>query len=114
MPVKKDRLGFLNPVTSDQEKYLSSTRGSAELLRAVTGGGKWSNAGQLLILSEEQRDVKKAHDIPYDSRLKGLVINIQGANKRLIPRAKITGSWMSVRGNTVSGTVLSATEFRDF
>ena len=38
MPVNKSGLGILNPVTSSQEKYLSSTRGSAELVRVVTGG----------------------------------------------------------------------------
>ena len=39
MRVKKFGLGILNPVTSYQEKYLSSTQGSLELVRAVTGGG---------------------------------------------------------------------------
>ena len=28
IPVKKSGLGLLNPVTSDQEKYLNSTQGS--------------------------------------------------------------------------------------
>ena len=37
--VSKAVLELLNPVTSGQEKYLSSTRGSAELIQAVTGGG---------------------------------------------------------------------------
>ena len=39
MTVRKDGLVLLNPVTSAQEKYLSSTQGSAELIRAVSGGG---------------------------------------------------------------------------
>ena len=39
MPVKKSGLGLLNPVMSAQEKYLSPTQGSIELVRAVTGGG---------------------------------------------------------------------------
>ena len=39
MTAKKSGLGLLNLVTSYQEKYLSSTQGSAELVRAVTGGG---------------------------------------------------------------------------
>ena len=38
MPVNKSVLGILNPVTSEQEKYLSSQRRSAELVQAVTGG----------------------------------------------------------------------------
>ena len=52
MPVKKAGLGLLNPVTSEKEKYLSSQRGSAELIRAVTGGGAFSNADHLRTLGE--------------------------------------------------------------
>ena len=60
MTAKKAGLGLLNPVTSDQETYLRSTRGSAELVRAVAGGGVFSNANHLQTLSDEQRDGKKA------------------------------------------------------
>ena len=42
MPVKKAGLGLLNPVTSEKEKYLSSQKGRAELIRAVIGGGAFS------------------------------------------------------------------------
>ena len=35
--VNKSGLGLLNAVTSSQDKYLSSQRGSAELVRAMTG-----------------------------------------------------------------------------
>ena len=51
MPVKKSGLGFLNPVTSAQENYLSYTQGSAELVRAGNGGGVFSNADNLQTLS---------------------------------------------------------------
>ena len=53
MTVKKSGLGILNPVMSAQEKYLSSQRGSAELVRAVTGGGAFSNTNHLRTLSEK-------------------------------------------------------------
>ena len=43
MSVRKAKLVLLNPVTSDQEKYLSSTRGSAELVQDVTGGEGFSS-----------------------------------------------------------------------
>ena len=116
MPVRKYELGLLNPVTSYQEKYLSSTRRSAELVRAVMGGG-WGelfNANHLRTLSEKRRDGKKYRDVVYKSRLKGLVRNLQGTDKCLLLRAKITGAWLIVHSTTVSGTVLSATEFWDF
>ena len=54
--VRKSGLGLLNPVKSAQEKYLISTRGSAELTRAVTGGGEFSNTNHLQTLSDERRD----------------------------------------------------------
>ena len=92
MSVRKSGLGFLNPVTSDQEKYLRSTRGSLELIWAVTGGGELSNADHLRILSEERHDGKESQDIAYKSRLKGLVRDIKGTDKPLLIRAKITGS----------------------
>ena len=114
IPVKKYGLGILNPVTSAQENYLSFTQGSKELVRAVTGRGEFSNANHLRTLSEERRDKKKSRGVAYESRLKGLVRNLKVTDKPLILRTKSTGAWMSVRGTTVSGTVLSATEFRDF
>ena len=53
MPVRRAGLGLMNPVTSDQEKYLSSTRGSTNLIWAVTGGGGLSNADHLRTISED-------------------------------------------------------------
>ena len=47
IPVKKYGLVILNPVTSAQEKYLSSQPGSAELVLSVTGVGAFCNAGHL-------------------------------------------------------------------
>ena len=37
--VKKSSVGFLNIVTSENEKYLSFQRASAELIQAMPGGG---------------------------------------------------------------------------
>ena len=71
MPVKKAGLGLLNTVTSAQENYLRSTKGSTELMRDVTGGGGLSNTDHLRTLSEERRDGKEARDVEYESRLKG-------------------------------------------
>ena len=114
MPIRKSGPGLLNPVTSAQKNYLSSTRGSVELVRDFTGGGGFSNADHLGILSEERCDEKKSRDVAYASRLKGLVSNLKGTEKRLIPRSRSTCSCLSVRGTTVSGTVPCATEFRYF
>ena len=50
----------------------------------------------------------------YETKIKGLLCNLKGTDKSLILRAKSTGAWISLRGTTFSGTVLSATEFRYF
>ena len=84
------------------------------MVRAATGGGAFSNANHLRTLSEERCDGKKDRDVVYESRLKGLVSNLKGTDKRLLLRAKSTGAWPSVRGTKVSGTELSATDFWDF
>ena len=85
-----------------------------ELIRAVTGGGAFSNADHLRTIGEERRDGQKDWEVANKNKLKGLVQYLKGTNRRLILRAKITGAWMSAHGTTVSGTVLSAMEFRDF
>ena len=92
MPFKKSRLGLLILVTPYQDKYLSSTQGSTELVRAVTGGRAWSNADHLRTLSEEQRDRKKDQDVAHKSRLMGLVRDIKGTYKCLILCATSTGA----------------------
>ena len=111
MLVKKDGLGLLSPVNSSLDKYLISPRGSTELIWAVMGGGELSNADHLRTLGEERRGGKKDQEAAYKTKLKGLLRYLKVTNRRLILRAKSIGAWMSVSGTTVSGTVLSATEF---
>ena len=48
-------------------------------------------------------------DDANETKLKGLVWDLKGIDRRLILRAISTGAWMSVRGTAVLGTVLSAT-----
>ena len=58
MAVRKSGLGLLNPATSVKEKYLCSTRGSADLIQAATRVGVFFNADHLQTLSQERRDGK--------------------------------------------------------
>ena len=62
IPVNKSGLGLLNPVMSEQEKYLSSQQGSAELVQSMNRGGELSNAYHLRNLSEEICDGKKERE----------------------------------------------------
>ena len=73
MPVKKDGLGLLNLGMSENEKYPSSQRGSAELIWATTGGGAFSNIDHLLEIGEGMRDRQKHQDDAKKTKLKGLV-----------------------------------------
>ena len=82
---------------------------SAELVRAVTWGGALSNADHLRMLGEERLDGKKDREAAYKTKLNGLVHNLKVTDWHLILRAKNTGAWLSIRGNTVSGAVLTAT-----
>ena len=108
MPLKMAGLGLLNLVPLDKKKYIISHWESAELISAMTGGGAFSNADQLRTLGEERRDGKKDREVAKETKLKGLVQDLRVTNRRLILRSKITGAFMSVRGTTVSGTLLSA------
>ena len=52
-------------------------------------------------------------DDSNNAKLKGIADDLEASGRCLIIRAKSTGSWINVRGITVTGTVLAATEFRD-
>ena len=111
MPVKKYDLGLLNPLTSANKKYLSSQRASTELIRYVTGEGKFSNANHLLVLRDERRDGQKIHDDTNDAKLKYLVTDLDSADQLVILRAKNTGAWLNVQVTMLTGTILAATLF---
>ena len=105
MSVKKSGLGLLNPFASAQENYLRSTRGRAELVQAVTGGGEFSNAKHLHTLSEEQNEGKKYQDVAYKYRIKGLLSDLKSTDKPLLLLTKSTDDWLSVPETVVSRTL---------
>ena len=57
---------------------------------------------------------KKIRDDTNNSKLKGLVNDIEAPGRCLILSANNTGYWLIIRGTTVTGTVLAAMEFHDF
>ena len=56
---------------------------------------------------------QKHRDDVNDDTLKGLVGSIKCTDRRLMLQIKNTGAWLKVHGNTVTGTVLLATEYCD-
>ena len=57
---------------------------------------------------------KKIWDVVNSTKLKRLVKDLEASDLPLILHAKNTGSWLTVQGTTVTGTVLVSTEFRYF
>ena len=92
------------PESSDvsEGKHLSSQRGSAELIRAVTARGSFFNVDHLRTLREERRDRQKYREIANKTKLKGLVRDLKVTNICLIIRTKSIGAWLIIRGTIVS------------
>ena len=49
-----------------------------------------------------------------DVKLKAVVENLEAPYRCLVLCYKHKGSWLTIQGTTVTGTVLEATKFRDF
>ena len=76
--------------------------------------GGVSTSDNLWAVKEERQDGNKDRDDANDTKSRR-IINAQGnLDKRLFMRANHMGSWMSVQGTTVTGTLLTATQFCDF
>ena len=68
--VKKSGLGILNPVMSENKKYLSSQRAITELIPDVTREGAFYNSDCLLAPREESNGGQKNQDDVNDAKLK--------------------------------------------
>ena len=66
------------------------------------------------MLRKERPNGQKNQEYKNDATLKGLVRYIIVTNRRLILRAKTTGAWLNVQVTTVTGTVFTDKEFRNF
>ena len=67
-----------------------------------------------MYLREERRDGQKNGNDVNNTKLKGLVRNIDSTNRSLILRSKNTDAWLNIQDTMVTGTALAATEFRGF
>ena len=109
--VNKYGLGLLNPVTSTNEKYLSSQRAITEFIRGMKGEGNFSNSDHLLTNREERRNRQKIRDDIKNAKLKELVADLDVTDPCIILHAKNTGVWMNAWGTELTDTVLAATGF---
>ena len=105
--VNKSGLGLQNPVTSAADKCTSLLCSNSKMIGAVTGKMDFSTADHIKVVKEERRYGNKYWDDVNDTKLQGNVRNQGDFEKRL-------GSWTSVQGTMVAGTVLTVTQFSDF
>ena len=101
-------------VISANKKYLSFLHAICNIIGSVIGERAFSSAYHIIALREERSDGQKVQDDSNGAKLKGLAKDIKAIDNCLIIRAKNTVSWPTVRGTTVTGTVLAATEFCGF
>ena len=96
------------------KKYLCPICANRNPIGAVKIERAFSNVDHHMALKEEKCDVKKIQDYSNEAKFKGIVKDLKENDCHLILQAKIIGSWMTVWVNTVTNTVLAATELRDF
>ena len=65
-------------------------------------------------IKKERKDREKYWDDANDEKMRVMVSDQIASNKLLSLPAKHTGSWLSVHGTTVTGTILAVAEFRNF
>ena len=70
---------------------------------------RFSTADHFLDLRKENRDGQQIWDDAKETKLKGLVKDLEETERCLIIHAKNAGSWLTVLGTTVSDTVILAT-----
>ena len=90
------------------------SRASYDLIGAVTDKREFLTAYHIQLVEEKWRDGKKYRDDANDKKLREIVSDQGAFDKFLFPRAKHMGSWLIVWGTTVIGTVLAATQYRNF
>ena len=84
------------------------------MIGAFTGVRQFSTAGRLQAVNEERWDGKKDQDDANASKLKQIVNDQGDFEKLLFLCVMYTGSWMSIQGTMVTGTLITAPEFHNF
>ena len=85
-----------------------------KLIRSETRERKLLTAYHQQVFKKEMRGGKKCYDCVNNAELEGFLKDIDIFDSCLFLRSKYTGSWMTVWGTVVTGTVLPAMEFSDF
>ena len=111
MMVNKYGLGIQNMVTSSHKKIESSQRASVELVNAVTGKSEFSTTIHVIAVREQRSQGQKAHNKSNKIKFIESVHYVYTLIHRILIRLKNMCSWLTARGDTVTGTVLLVMEF---
>ena len=106
--LNKSGLGLQNTMTSIENKYNSLISEIYELIGAVTGKWLFSTADQIWAVQGERWDGENNRDTTNDAKPKEIVSSQGAFDKILFLSTKHMGTWMIVRGNTVTGIVPAA------
>ena len=77
----------------------------------MAGQSELSDANHLQSIREYRSNRQKKWYDANDTKLGGLVENLKSSDRRSTLYAKKTDSWMTLKGTTVTSTVLAATDF---
>ena len=114
LPVKYAGLGLPNPMETGASNYDSSILICDHLLSAFRRvDTTFNTVSHRTTVSAARSELRTRNSERHDSTLQSIVRNLPLSKQRTILRGGSTGQWLSVKPTLISGTLLSAQEFRD-
>jgi hypothetical protein len=111
--VKHSGLALPNPTTTAESNWKASTLVCGHLVAALRGNTEFRSADHASIMAQGKAEIRKRSKEAYGKYMETILATVPAGTSRTIRRGTETGAWLSVLPSTVSGTELSAQEFRD-
>jgi hypothetical protein len=113
LPVKQSGLGIPDPVAQASECFDTSVVSSSELVESLRNNTPFDVNGSRTRGRLRRRERQKKALQETATRLTSQLEPLPPATVRLISRAALTGSWLTVMPDRLNGTELAAGGFRD-
>jgi hypothetical protein len=113
LPIKHAGIAIPDPITTATEYYEASTLVCSHLIEAIRGRVPFQHADHLSVRRATIQQLRSREKTKHDQELATLLADIRCHTHRHIETGKETGAWLLVLPSTISGTELSAQEFRD-
>jgi hypothetical protein len=113
LPVKHSGLALPDPTTTAESNWKASTLVCGHLVAALREHTDFRSADHASIMAQGKAEIRKLSQEAYGKYMETILATIPAGKSRTIRRGMETGAWLSVLPSTVSGTELSAQEFRD-